>query len=257
MSFKLVDKVKKSCLPGQLKAVLEAYLSFGNKDGTSIRPTAAKVAKRAGKSQRTVERYAPVLVNLGLLVHDRDEQGNYLVHNYAKPGVWAYVYHADLSSLDNPQVIAGFEFDKAILSEKRRAAAKSRSPRQLALFDSCKMAGTATDNLSETVSANLSETPTDKLSDRPDPKATLRSADHTKEDPSAVSTAVSKKESKQVSPSLAPLASAPSSSPVASLKQQNQNQLSLEAKTEEQNQPQTLQELVDSDQFFTEPTELL
>src|SRR5580658_3115445 len=109
MSFKLVDKVKKSCLPGHLKAVLEAYLSFGNKDGTNIRPTAAKVAKRAGRSPRTVERYAPVLVKLGLLVHDLNEDGTCKIYNYPKPGVWAYVYHADLTSLDNPQIIAGFE----------------------------------------------------------------------------------------------------------------------------------------------------
>ena len=66
MSFKLVDKVKKSCLPGHLKSILEAYISFGNKDGTSIRPTADKVGKRAGRSQRTVERYAPMLVKAAM-----------------------------------------------------------------------------------------------------------------------------------------------------------------------------------------------
>ena len=52
MSFKLVDKIKKSNLPGPLKKVLEAYVSFGNSDGTSIRPTADKVADRAGCGQR-------------------------------------------------------------------------------------------------------------------------------------------------------------------------------------------------------------
>ena len=111
MSFKLVDKVKKSSLPGMLKSVLEAYLSFGNKDGTSIRPTAAKVAKRAGKSQSTVHHITPKLVKMGLLVHDRDEQGVYLTHTYDKNGTWAYIYHADLSALDNPQLQATWDLD--------------------------------------------------------------------------------------------------------------------------------------------------
>ncbi len=47
MSFKLVDKIKKSNLPGPMKRVLEAYVSFGNSDGTNIRPTAGKSASVA------------------------------------------------------------------------------------------------------------------------------------------------------------------------------------------------------------------
>jgi hypothetical protein len=269
MSFRLVDKVKKSCLPGHLKAILEAYLSFGNKDGTSIRPTAVKVGKRAGRSQRTVERYAPVLVKLGLLVHERDTDGNFLTHNYAKAGVWAYVYHADLSSLDNPQIVASFELQKAILSEKRRAAAESKGSRQLALFDTDKVAETHTDNLSETLSANLSETPTAKMSDRPDPIApTLRSvADQTQTDPSAVSTAVSKKESKQVSPSLAMLATAPSAPPLPSAEKKNPTPQGLGLVSEaKKNQPQDpdnphpiseIEEEFWTEEIFTERGELM
>ena len=267
MSFKLVDKVKKSCLPGHLKAVLEAYLSFGNKDGTSIRPTADKVGKRAGRSKRTVERYAPVLVKLGLLVHDLNEHRTYKIYNYPKPGVWAYVYHADLTSLDNPQIIAGFELKKAILCERRRAAAKSKGSRQLALFDTDKAAETHTDNLSETLSANLSETPTAKMSDRPDPIApTLRSvANQTHTDPSAVSTAVSKKESKQVSPSLAMLATAPPAPPPPSAEKKNPTPHGLETASEEKkNQPQENPHLISeieeefwTQEIFTERGELM
>lgn len=262
MSFRLVDKAKKSCLPGYLKAILEAYLSFGNKDGTSIRPTADKVGKRAGRSQRTVERHAPMLVKLGLLVHDRDADGSYLTHNYPKAGVWAYVYHADLSSLDNPQIIARFELKKAILSEKRRAAAKSKGSRQLALFDTDKVAETHTDNLSETHSANLSETPTAKMSDRPDPIApTLRSvADQTQTYPSAVSTAVSKKESKQVSPSRPAGAAAPSAAPASPEKQTPTPQGLESASEEKKNQPQIKTEIEErfwTEDIFTAEAELL
>jgi len=265
MSFKLVDKVKKSSLPGYLKAVLEAYISFGNKDGTSIRPTAVKVGKRAGRSQRTVERYAPVLVKLGLLVHDRGADGNYLTHNYPKAGVWAYVYHADLSSLDNPQIIASFELQKAIISEKRRAAAKSKGSRQLVLFDTDKVAETHTDNLSETLSANLSETPTAKMSDRPDPiTPTLRSvADQTQTDPSAVSTAVSKEESKQVSPSRPAGAAAPYAPRPASpgkTTPQGLESASEEKKTQPQENPHPISEIEEefwTQEIFTERGELM
>jgi hypothetical protein len=105
-----------------MKRVFEAYVSFGNSDGTSIRPTAAAVGKRATCSSRTVERQAPVLVRLGLLVHDRNEDGTYKTHNYPKNGVWAYVYHADLSPLDNSEVVAGFEMHRQAVSSARRRA---------------------------------------------------------------------------------------------------------------------------------------
>ena len=214
MSFRLVDKIKKSNLPGPLKKVLEAYVSFGNSDGTSIRPTADKVAERAGCGQRTVQRHTPTIVNLGLLVHERDEHGNYLTYSYPKDGVWAYVYHADLSPLANPAVVEGFERKRQAVKDARRRAQKNGSrSRQLELFENDKMADSPHDRMAQTPYAKLAETPDDKMADRPDPCTPLRfiQENHqTQTDPSAVSTAVSEKESEQVSPSAnlaAPLAS--------------------------------------------------
>ena len=53
MSFKLTDKIKKSNMPATLKRVFEGYVSFGNSDGTSIRPTERAVGKRASCSRQT------------------------------------------------------------------------------------------------------------------------------------------------------------------------------------------------------------
>jgi hypothetical protein len=88
MSYKIVDQIKKTIMPAPLKKVLEAYASFGNKDGTSIRPTEAKVGIRASASRSTVSRRTQRLVGDGLLVHDRDEHGIFLKHAYGN-GVWA------------------------------------------------------------------------------------------------------------------------------------------------------------------------
>lgn len=105
MSVKLVEKIKKSNMPSPMKKVLEGYVSFGNSDGTSIRPTAAAVARRATCSSRTVERQTPTLVRFGFLVHDLNEDGTYKTYNYPKNGVWAYVYHANVSPLANPAIL--------------------------------------------------------------------------------------------------------------------------------------------------------
>ncbi|MFZ0732195.1 MAG: hypothetical protein WAM79_07720 [Candidatus Sulfotelmatobacter sp.] len=122
MSYKIVDQIKKSSLPRTLKTVLEAYTSFGNKDGTSIRATEAAVGERASASARTVSRHTQPLVALGLLVHDTDEHGIYLKHAYGEKGVWAYVYHIDASKLRDPVLTAQWEAEYQELLEKRRIA---------------------------------------------------------------------------------------------------------------------------------------
>jgi hypothetical protein len=200
MSFRLVDKVKKSKLPGALKAVLEAYLSFGDKDGTSIRPTAAKVAVRAGKSQSTVHHLTPELVRLGLLVHDRDEKGEYLRHDYGKHGAWAYVYHADLGALENPGHIAYWELKRQVVSDKRRAASKAKEPLQLCLFGGYKFTETGIGKIADPGSGKFAETRSGKIADRPDPMVpALRSVtDQTPVDPSAAG-AAGREVSKQAS----------------------------------------------------------
>jgi hypothetical protein len=223
MSFKLVDKIKKSNLPGPLKKVFEAYVSFGNSDGTSIRPTADKVADRAGCGQRTVQRHTPTIVSLGLLVHDRDEQGNYLTYSYPKEGVWAYIYHADLSPLANPAIVEGFEMKRQATSEaRRRARGKGNRSRQLVLFENDKMTETPYDKLSQTPPVILAETSYDKLADRPYPyTSSLRSSyDQTQTDPSAVSTAVNEKKNEGIKASVAVAPSA-NDSAVASLSDQS------------------------------------
>jgi hypothetical protein len=122
MSYKLVDQIKKSPLPRPLKTALEAYATFGNKDGTSVRPTEAHVAKRASASRSTISRHAQTLVALGLLVHDRDEHGIFLKYAYGENGTWAYVYHIDASKLSDPTLIARWEAEREAFIEKCRSA---------------------------------------------------------------------------------------------------------------------------------------
>jgi hypothetical protein len=223
MSFKLVDKIKKSNLPGPLKKVFEAYVSFGNSDGTSIRPTANKVAKRAGCAKRTVQRHTPTLVRLGFLVHDFNEDGTYRTYSYPKEGVWAYVYHADLSSLANPAIVEGFEIERQAVSEaRRRARGKGERSRQLVLFENDTMTETPYDKLAQTLPVILAETSYDKLADRPYPyTSSLRSSyDQTQTDPSAISTAVNEKKNEGIKASVAVAPSA-NDSAVASLSDQS------------------------------------
>lgn len=122
MSYKIVDQIKKSHVPATLKKVLEAYVTFGNRDGTSIRPTEAAVAERASASRITISRRTQTLVALGLLVHDLDEKGYWLKYAYGENGVWAYVYHADASKLKDPALIAQWEERQNEISKKRREA---------------------------------------------------------------------------------------------------------------------------------------
>ncbi|MGE5114533.1 MAG: hypothetical protein ACM3JB_27040 [Acidobacteriaceae bacterium] len=98
MSFRLVDRIKKTDLPGKYKRVLEAWVSFGNKDGTSIRPSKEAVAKRAGISRRTVYRRTDDLIAVGILVPESDENGNERRHYYGN-GHYATVYHINAEAL--------------------------------------------------------------------------------------------------------------------------------------------------------------
>src|ERR1700722_1450237 len=122
MSYKIVDQIKKSLLPRPLKTVLEAYTTFGNRDGTSIRPTEAHVAGRASSSRSTVSRHTQTLVALGLLVHDRDEHGIFLKYGYGENGTWAYVYHIDASKLSDPALVVQWEAEREAFIEKCRSA---------------------------------------------------------------------------------------------------------------------------------------
>jgi hypothetical protein len=110
--------------------VLEAYASFGNRDGTSIRPTEAAVALRASASRSTVSRRTQTLVDIGLLVQDLDDEGYWLKYAYGENGVWAYVYHIDTSKLSDPALIAQWEIERnAFLEKCRQAGAKKFTTR--------------------------------------------------------------------------------------------------------------------------------
>lgn len=187
MSFKLVDKIKKSNLPGPMKKVFEAYVSFGNSDGTNIRPTADAVGDRITGSRTTVARYTPRLVRLGLLVHDRNEDGSFKTHSYNSEGTWAYVYHANLIPLSRPEITKAFDIQRQILSEKRQAAGRKggRPKRQMELFDESNLLQTTESNLLQTGQTNLQQTEQSKLQHGPDSSTT-----QPKDYPSAVSTAV-------------------------------------------------------------------
>jgi len=225
MSFKLVDKIKKSNLPGPLKKVLEAYVSFGNSDGTSIRPTAAAVAERITGSRTTVARYTPRLVRLGLLVHDRNEDGTFKTYSYNSEGTWAYVYHADLTPLSRPEIVEVFEITRQMISEKRRSAGRKggRPKRQMELFDESNLIQTIKSNLLQSEQTNLQQTEESKLQHVPDPCIPLRSIQETYQtqtDPSAVSTAVNEKKNEGMKASVAVAPSA-NDSAVSSLSDQS------------------------------------
>jgi hypothetical protein len=126
MSYKIVDQIKKSPLPRPLKTVLEAYATFANRDGTSIRPTEAAVAERATSSRSVVSRHTQTLVATGLLVHDLDENGYWQKHVYKENGVWAYVYHIDASKLSDPVLREQWKArQNEIIMKRREAGAKN------------------------------------------------------------------------------------------------------------------------------------
>jgi hypothetical protein len=136
VSYKIVDQIKKSHVPATLKKVLEAYVTFGNRDGTSIRPTEAAVAERASASRITISRRTQTLVALGLLVHDLDEKGYWLKYAYGENGVWAYVrlprQFLSVMSIAGVTVVEPFMFISFALLYLRMAALSSASSKGLA-----------------------------------------------------------------------------------------------------------------------------
>ena len=213
MSYKIVDQIKKSSLSSTLKPILEAYASFGNRDGTSIRPTEAAVGKRAGKSRGVVSRHTQTLVALGLLVHDKDEHGIYFRHAYDRPGVWAYCYHVDASKLTDPASVEQWETQKNELIEKRRAAgAKNTKTKwvkgtsgnpngaeQIATREHTKTLQTQQSNLRQTPSQQIATNPAQQIATQTLP-FDPRSA-NPNDNPSARSRAVSQSQ-RQVSKSV-------------------------------------------------------
>src|SRR3984957_1407028 len=200
MSYKIINQIKKSNMPRTLKSVLEAYVSFADRDGTSIRPTESAVAKRARSSRGVVSRHTQTLVALGLLVHDLDEHGIWQKHAYGDNGVWAYVYHMDASKLSDPRLVAKWEEQRQELIEKRRAGGTLNTRKKGAKGVSGNPFGQS--KLLHPEQSKTAQTPPQQFATNPPQQiATPRSTancytDPThgipdqKEDPSAVSTAV-------------------------------------------------------------------
>jgi hypothetical protein len=105
MSFKLVDQIKKTKgIAGKHKRVLEAWASFGNRDGTNIRPSKEKVAQRAGVDRKTVYRNTDDLIAAGILVPDLNNDGSPTMHYYPN-GHWVPVFHIDVAMFQNVPVL--------------------------------------------------------------------------------------------------------------------------------------------------------
>ena len=159
-------------------------MSFGNSDGTSIRPTERAVGKRASCSRQTVSRRTGELTKWGFLIHELNEDGTYMTYNYPKDGVWAYVYRASLTPLENPQVIATFEFERQELSRKRVAAGtKGRRPkRQMELFGETNLLHTPPNQFATNPTNQFATDPRNQFATQTTPPSALRSEgkrDHT------------------------------------------------------------------------------
>jgi hypothetical protein len=78
--------LERSRAHGPARQVLAGYASFGDPDGGSITAGAASVARRAGVSVRTVERYRPRLLKLGeLQIVDRGGHGKNVEYRICLP----------------------------------------------------------------------------------------------------------------------------------------------------------------------------
>jgi hypothetical protein len=217
VSYKIVDLIAKSSMPSTLKRVLIAYTTYANRDGTSIRPTEAAVAERASASRSTVSRRTQTLIASGLLVHDLDEKGYWLKHAYGENGVWAYVYHIDISKLSDPALIAQWEKEREDHVAKCRKAGAKNFASRWARGTSGNPSGLS--KIQQQEQRDLRQTLAEGFATNPPEQNALvgaegfatrtlpgnpRSADQS-DNPSAVSTAVKakarKKERKKVSPS--------------------------------------------------------
>lgn len=82
----VIQVMERSRTGGTSRLVLLGYAYYGDPDGTSITPSPKSVAKRAGVSVRTVERYRPKLIELGeLVVVDREAHGEHVEYAIALP----------------------------------------------------------------------------------------------------------------------------------------------------------------------------
>jgi hypothetical protein len=83
----VVQVLDRSAARGTARQVLAGYAYFGNPDGTSITAEPKSVARKAGVSLRTLERYRPRLIELGeLVVVARDKPGEHLEYAIRLPG---------------------------------------------------------------------------------------------------------------------------------------------------------------------------
>jgi len=223
MSYKIVDQIAKSPIPSTLKTVLIAYATFANRDGTSIRPTEAKVALRASSSRSVVSRHTQTLVALGLLVHDRDEHGIFLKHAYGDNGVWAYVYHIDASKLTDPLLVARWEAEREAFIEKCRVAGAKNFATRWAKGTSGNRSGLS--KIQQQEQRDLRQTQTEGFATNPPQRNPLvgaegfatqtlpsdpRSANPT-DNPSAVSTAVNQNQVSELVSEASSVASLPHS----------------------------------------------
>jgi hypothetical protein len=116
MSFKIINIIKrKTKMPRGVKRVFEAYVSFGNANGTSIRPSKESVAAAADVGRETVWRHTKWLVDNGLLVHVSDpDQPDGKARHYYGNGHYSFVYHVGLEALATLQ-------NATLLSKKQRS----------------------------------------------------------------------------------------------------------------------------------------
>jgi hypothetical protein len=83
----VVQVMERSKARGTMRLVLAGYAWYGDPDGTGIFPSAEGVAKHAGVTVSTVERYRPRLIELGeLVVVARDAHGEHVQYAIRLPG---------------------------------------------------------------------------------------------------------------------------------------------------------------------------
>ena len=119
------------------------------------------VADRITGSRTTVARYTPKLVRLGLLIHDRNEDGTCKTHSYKTALARGRTFTTPkLSPLSRPEIAAGFEMSRQAISQKRQAAGRKggRPKLQMELFDESNLLQTSQSNLLQTGQTNLQQT---------------------------------------------------------------------------------------------------
>jgi hypothetical protein len=98
----VVQVMERSRARGTARQVLGGYAWFGNPDGSSIEVSPREVARKAGVSVGTVERYRPRLIELGeLVVVRRDAHGEHVEYRIVLSGQNSQP--ADPGGSQNPQ----------------------------------------------------------------------------------------------------------------------------------------------------------